>query len=83
MTDSLNGNITTKEAKAMFYVIEVEGFAPEFFSYIAFRKKIQSDIASMKEIHCPHCKRFYTLIGKSVKVQIHVYPSKKERHTMP
>jgi len=77
MTNSSSENITTREAKTAFYVIEVQGFAPEFFTGVAFRKKIQPDIASMKEIHCPQCKRFYTHIGKSVKVQIHVYPSKK------
>ena len=78
MKEDLIPNTTVGESDEPFYVFEICGYAPEFYTGVAFQKYAGPDVGRMKEIHCPHCTKPYTYIDNSVKVQVVSYPSKKD-----
>ena len=77
MINDLTANFTVGKDDELFYVFEIDGYAPEFYSGVAFQKYAGLNKSRMKEIHCPHCTKVYTIVDLSVKVQVVTFPNKK------
>lgn len=61
----------------LFYIIEVQGFAPELMDGVSFRRTRQPT-RRLREIKCPHCGGVFETVDTEVKVTIHSKPEKPD-----
>jgi len=58
----------------ILYVIEVHGYAPEFWPVVAFRrdgnKKQAKEPERQKEIKCPYCGKLFMVVNEKRKLDL-------------
>jgi len=61
-----------------FYVIEIDGPAPQLWIGVAFRKIKRSNVTEiLKEIKCPHCEKPFFKVSARLKLEIKRHSTKK------
>jgi len=64
-----------KNTEEILYVIEVFGYAPEFWPTVAYRKggkgkKQPEEPERMKEIKCPYCGKLFMVVNEKRKLDL-------------
>jgi ssDNA-binding Zn-finger/Zn-ribbon topoisomerase 1 len=65
--------LKAKNQEEVLYVIEVHGFAPEFFPAVAYRKngaKKPREPERQKEIKCPYCGKLFMVVSETRKLDL-------------
>jgi hypothetical protein len=68
------------------YAYHVYGIVPEFMPHVAFRRAKHFQTAGQKIIKCPHCRKTFTTIDATDKVELYQYSRKATviyHETMP